>query len=527
MLSSKRIFILILFSISLSKAYTQVWPINQTDDPNFWNRISGTFGEVHPTNGNHFHGAIDIDNNTPDCPANAIEAGQVTNTGSISINVDHEFPAAGQYNRRSRYLHINPANNTVAVGTNVNQGNQLSTIENNAGGNGNHLHLEMWERINGVWYRLNPLNNNNGWVLPNPVDNTDPQINDIFISPLTQINGVSSGFFIPNPLGGITTFNINFAKIHIQNRPQGPTETIYNSNNDQLLVFGNIGFIANTRDRNINSIAAAGHGLTLQRINYSIENVMKYDIEFDRINNGNINNINQIFHTAFNNNDVLYGNNDFIELYSSDNIYLHPHKQINGVQSNGIWFTKARNNTQQVFNTTPTLTARFNSEALYSDGETAIRFHVEDASGRDDDDEIKVIIDNFKPYIKKVQVRRDNNSGTLVYNGQWDWNGTALALNQNTSGSIGSANGVYIKVFTSEPMRNVSLSINSLFGYSLNNTTPIANSNNQEWEFIIPATTAFGVHTLNFNGVDYANNPIEQNPSALINNCLSINILSA
>ena len=432
------IIILVLIS---SNSYGQNWPISQADDNCCYNRVNGTFGEIHPTNGDHFHVAIDIDIATPNCPARTIENGRVQFIGGDFISIEHAYPSAGLYHRRSRYFHIN--NNLVSLQQQVNQGDQITQIDNSAPNNGNHLHFEMWQRTNGTWYRLNPLNNNEGWQVGSPIDNTDPQINDIIFAPVTQPNGAASGYVIlSSTAGAITNYNQGTAKIHFQNKSQGPTQSIFNFTNDKLLLFGNIGPIVNCRDRTLNApTISSGNGLTVQQINYSIENNLKYNIEFDKLANGTQAMEEQVFHTAFNNptNSRLFGNDDYIEMYSSDNTYLYIHKQINNIQSNGIWSTKARNNSQQVHNTTPLSLARYPGESLYPDGEINLQFHVEDAAGRNDDEDFKIILDNFKPYIKKVEIRKNNISGSLVYSGNWAWDGVNLASSLITSGVIESS----------------------------------------------------------------------------------------
>ncbi len=131
---------------------------------------------------------------------------------------------------------------------------------------------------------------------------------------------------------------------------------------DTLIVFGNIGFITNVRDAGINSDPGAGtssgQGLTTKRLQYSIENQFhniqvpeKYDIHFDRGKFDERKDIAQVFDLTFDDVHLNYGNNDFVELHSGDDIYLspYPHTPIDGVQSNGIWFTKANADTDHVF----------------------------------------------------------------------------------------------------------------------------------------------------------------------------------
>ena len=135
---------------------------------------------------------------------------------------------------------------------------------------------------------------------------------------------------------------------------------------------------------------------------------------------------------------------------------------VNNTQTNGIWFTKARNTTPPVFPQTPADTAGVSEEALYPDGEHILTFHVEDAAGRidraqnkaEDNAKVKVIVDNFRPYVKRIGMQ----SGTFqVYSSQWTWtrNGNAgtLALSRTTDKKADRAQPLNITVTTSEPIQ--------------------------------------------------------------------------
>ena len=111
--------------ITLS-ATSQTWPIQQTDDANHWNNISATFGEIHPTGNDHYHGAIDINIETLNCPFYPVEDGWAFLIGNTFMSVEHEWPLnTNNRNRRSRYGHVLT---TVSNSQPVTTGTQLGTV---------------------------------------------------------------------------------------------------------------------------------------------------------------------------------------------------------------------------------------------------------------------------------------------------------------------------------------------------------------------------------------------------------------
>lgn len=206
-----------------------IWPISSVPAPNGdpvnWNRVNCTLGEIHGSMNNpHFHGAIDIDHDTPNCPMRLVQPGMVVDKGALSpigsckmpnwyVEVEHEYPpGSGNRFRKTRYLHLN-ADDVQAFPINQNMsyptGEPLVRIVNGCGGNGHHLHFEMWEFIDGRWIKLNPLGNNTtDWALryhqelEGHEDTYDPEINDVYFAeepgetaPGQQSNGVFSGFY--------------------------------------------------------------------------------------------------------------------------------------------------------------------------------------------------------------------------------------------------------------------------------------------------------------------------------------------
>ncbi|HRY33474.1 MAG TPA: PKD domain-containing protein [Bacteroidales bacterium] len=117
-----------------------------------------------------------------------------------------------------------------------------------------------------------------------------------------------------------------------------------------------------------------------------------------------------------------------------------------------------------------------------------------------------IIIDNFRPYIKKVKVAPSGSSG-FYYEGKLDWNGTHLIFSKILNGNITVGESVTVRIFTSEPMQEVSLSTDNWQGSS---TSPVGNSERKEWQFQIPSgTLGPGTTILRITGKDMSGNPVE------------------
>ena len=434
-----------LFVVSIvQKANGQHWPIPTNE--NCFNCTNCTFGELH--GGLHFHGAIDIDHqrlqgaDTP--PIQSILHGKFWRHGGgngrdqYNVIYHESIPGSGNYDRASVYMHITPPQPNFAQNAPIATGQQVGTTWPTRG----HLDLRMWQLINGDWYAINPLKNEQGWSVAElrvaklldaqqplrgyfgnaPIDQTDPQVNQVFITGIPQVtNNVASGYRIlvpqnPGHNDGLTHFrdlqnNPVAARVHFWNRGDNESNnrghvsnniTAYDAEHDQLVVFGNIVVSAHVRDQSING-GDIGEGLTVYRLTYAVGNQLKYDITFDQLQGDLLNaptttgDDEQIFHKQYNvwtgqddnvrlsngqwdiEGEYKYGNNDYIRLYNGGTAilnncvepdcpvgYLPPHKLIdtpNGPRrSNGVWFTKARAGTPPVFDQTPALTARCNLE---------------------------------------------------------------------------------------------------------------------------------------------------------------------
>ena len=158
-------------------------------------------------------------------------------------------------------------------------------------------------------------------------------------------------------------------------------------------------------------------------------------------------------------------------------------------------------------------------DARYSDGEhdlyvkmTTIRdsIHISDTSISN----IKtILIDNFRPYIKKVTIQDEVQ---FIYDADWIWNENyttddagnplgALEFQRDFYEDTPGDENLSITITTSEPMNTLSLNVNG--------TSYTANSSMDKtlWDITIPFTDLVdltGTQTLEFTGTDLADNPL-------------------
>lgn len=514
---NRYIVLCVFLFCSTFRLVSQDWPILESDDPTYWDQISCVFGEIHGETSMHFHTGVDIDVNTPNCPARAVQEGIVYSVGSDCVTIEHQ-DENGQYTKRSKYCHLQP-NKYVQVGDLVQVGTRIAPIDFNRYGNAHHLHVELIAQETDGWYRLNPFNNNTGWELDFPEDNYDPQINNIYLHGVEKNSGLEgAGVAVGEGSVGVkslTNAGVRYARAHFTTTPNKSSEPVYNASSDKIIVWGNVGSIVNARDRGLDNIGTSGAGMTVQSINYSIfdpyknRTIPKYEIEFLKIKespDSEVEGHHQVFNTSFNYAGRLNGNDDYIEMRSNDDIYLHCHMPVNNIQSNGIWNTKAHKSTPEIYRYTPDNNAKVNDEALFTDGIYQLRYQAFDVAGKSVRENVIVCVDNFIPYIKSVTVKSGGSNGSIVYKGEWKWNGDALVFNNPVKETVDDDRSWWISVVTSEPMRNVEMLV---FGETINNTSPVSSSKAREWVFTVPASKIKnGDHTLEFttNSLDFAGN---------------------
>lgn len=527
MKSIKNLFCILYLLLFSNVVFSQSWPILQTDDPTGYYRISAHFGEVH--GGTHFHEGIDVDCNNNNITIRPIENGTVITNQNETMIIGHGALIGTHYPRKT-VIHEFTPNPSLTPGSTVTAGVTNLGNVNTSG----HLHFEMWHYDGQNENPVNPFSNNVNWTLTLPTghaDNYNPEINDIFVEPLTGLsNGVGSGYEIIATNGGITNFNNNlYSRIHVANTTYSNFSlgTIFNSNVDKLVIFGNIGFILNLRDVGVNTVPTtySGEGLTVKKVEYFIDrsttdpppwgNDPKFVVDFSMLSHAESNQIGQVFHLVFNtltNTPFINGNNDFIELRSTDETYVTPQTLIDNIQSNGIWCTKANEGTAHIFNTTPGANdiAHVNDEAKYKDGEHNLNCITEDAALQQLELNVPLVLDNFLPYIKQVEITSQNQ----IYSENWSWDNTGsgqlIFSNNNIGGVANGQSDVIIQITTSEPVQSVELSISDLSIYNVPCTT---GSSNNEWQYTVPTQTILnasnGDYIISINGIDLANNLIE------------------
>lgn len=454
-----------LFWVNALSQQTQ-WPFANSNQQA---TIFGTTGEYRATN--RFHKGVDMSNGSA---VYAITAGPVSGF----------TPSGDPYNNRvimgnTRYWHVTPipaimngTKTTAAIG---------DLIGNFAPISSPHLHLEN-ENFIYLDNHLFPF-----------VDNTPP----LFIS----TNITQGATFYRNSLVR-TTSNFNALEYTSIQNVQGI---------DYTILYSKVDMAVHVEDTRLTQSGNSAGGRTAAyQMNWTIRDLAGIihengDLTFDGVPNNNA--------AGFCFHPLSYGAGArTIHIITS-----HPRT----IPYDRYWNTALRQGATENWQGGGNLESRYNLEADTKDDLYQVTFNAFDVDYNGNPNNTasnpvvrNILIDNFRPYIKKVEIRKNNVNGSIIYSGDWNWVGSGLALNQNNSGSINSTDNIYVKIFTSEPMRNVNLALSTL-GYSNNNTSPLISTNNMQWEFVIPSSSNFGTHTLSIEGLDYANNPLQQDASQI------------
>ncbi len=163
--------------------------------------------------------------------------------------------------------------------------------------------------------------------------------------------------------------------------------------------------------------------------------------------------------------------------------------------------------------------ALINDEAKYKDGKYTVEIEAAAFNGSTDSKTKEVLVDNFRPYVKKVTVE---SGGETLYQGEWTFDGTNLIYGPDSDpdNNIGKgANGdadVKITVEFSEPMKEAKIINIEPLGFVpiLHSSQPM--DERTTWEATIPKdvlpTTQprNGKQTITFDGKDLAENQILQ-----------------
>ncbi|MBP7274037.1 MAG: hypothetical protein KA974_09350 [Saprospiraceae bacterium] len=169
----------------------------------------------------------------------------------------------------------------------------------------------------------------------------------------------------------------------------------------------------------VNSVES---GLGIYEARMQINDRDFYHIRFDEILDSERQRWASFFHTEFNvldgGTESRYGNNDYLEMrrIGNNDRLCYPHKLVDGHVGNGVWVTRQHYLTEEISETTPIHKADLPNTSRYKDGVNKLNFTVSDAANNANSAEVEVILDNFKPYLKTVEVDVNNDP---TYLGTW------------------------------------------------------------------------------------------------------------
>ncbi len=282
------------------------------------------------------------------------------------------------------------------------------------------------------------------------------------------------------------------------------TETISIGVDDFVIVFGKIDLVVNANDR------AGIYTCAPSSLSYQIlkeDGVTSFEDEVVTYQFGGTELSNTRASTCF---GFGTAQNNFNYILTS-----HPSEG----EGDRYFNTILRQNVVEDWSSSQALDARLNEEANYADNLYQIKYIISDVDEHNnpnfsDEESVRFLIDNFRPYIKSVKIYRDNSNGPLLSHYEWVWTDDHLELEKYIPGIIDNNDILYIKVEASEPMRQVYLKIPSVSFYEVNNT-PIEGSHGYEFEFIVNHSFVDGMHPIEIEGDDYANNGVQSDPSVI------------
>lgn len=463
------------------------WP---TPTPNQQSRIAGTIGEYRYTTstGTHrFHKGIDISND------NSIYDVHAINSGGLYYRYTGNAWTSYLRIETTLYYHVridNPtiSNTEIYVGD-VDVGDYIGNMFYD-GGCPYHVHLE------------DPNNNYLNQQLFPFQDNTNPSFCDDFLS-----DGMA---FYRN---GILKTTDNYQNLEL-------SDYITINDIEYLLLYNKIDIAAHVKDTKLGSDGNEhpnGPGQTAPyMINFKLENQENEEVHNEEIT----------FTNTPNNSNALYCFHPASNHPGSPSIHILTSNPYAINNNDRYWNTKLKKGLNETWPGDNSLDAILNDDlnanysSQFEDGIYTISFNAYDVDYNSNPNnyaqnsiENNVLIDNHKPYIKKVTI----SSGGVTYEGGWAWyenHGVNGQLEYYYNGvSISTVfNSIEINVNTSEPMQSLSLAIESLGGFS-----PTSYSNDKKnWTFSIPSNIiqdafnggSYGEQQCLFSGFDLANNHI-------------------
>lgn len=402
-----------------------------------------------------------------------------------------------QVDGKTRYAILNTVTG-VAIGTNntdrvtyggrtyqvqntVIQGQQIAPLGNSGGNYPNHVHLYRLRNIAGAVGEanncLNPLQ-----VLNHSIPNYTVAIENNTTTPyrITQVNSTqyyggnesssvcvkvqmnNSGLFGSTPNVKYRNATMNLEKVELFIKAQGEVNSAYSLirgiSFESRIEYGGM--------RNANSTFTAIYPSRMTTDASPFANNSYSGIE-----------------------PHAYNDLDYDRFFFSD-IFTRIHKNHN-------------------VGSTPGTFAECIKDALYPDGVYNLYARVTTITNNQVDNianPLSIRIDNFRPYVEKVEIRNGSSSGELVYSGNWDWSNNALVLSIQSGAVLSANNALWVKATTSEPMQSLILS-----AFGVQNKAGAGSANGIDWTFTYTASeVTAGNQTLIFsrNSLDLAGNPL-------------------
>ncbi len=488
MKSSKLLFL--IFVLLYSSFYAQVqWPF---PNPNVQATVTGTMGEAR-NSGARFHKGTDLINGG-NRRIHSLNTGEVTYQ-----NVSNWSPRSSRIQVGNvMYIHCRPSDVFITSPRpiNVNPGDHIGDMIpwiTEDGANVTHLHLQE----NGTNYLrfLNPY-----------VDNHPPEV-------IRANNRFPDGYKLYR--NGIR----NNSSTGTQNNLE-ITDVIRLDSQEFKPIFGKIDISADIRDRRTgpNGGSAGGNtapfAYTYQLQNYDQPNqdnpLYEYELGFWNVPNNN-----------------------------AANAVFHPQSLGNGTRSTHIITSDHRNTPfDRFFRTNIRVAidenwlldnesearrnARNMQEAAFPDNKYRLYIDAYDIERNDNPNQslanvidIPVIIDNFLPYVKDVEVTNSDRSFTYYKKG-WRFNRSTGIVAQNANGEneeISTNELIKIRVYPSEPLSTLNVVVNNSTYRMDKGFSQTATGRVEYWETDLLSIDTPGTRQLTFSGEDIAGNNLRVNPT--------------
>lgn len=463
----KAVLLLAIWNIILAGkgvAQTPVpWPLPPFQSAH---HITGTVGEYRPSNSNHpdgrFHWGVDMTNGT-NYDVHAIEGGTVQ---LIQLSAaQNNYVVVNGNSGLIYYFHVDAMG--ISVGSQVVTGQKIGEMATQGA---IHLHLQE-QGENYLDQRLTPF-----------VDNTPP---------------------------GIDAYSFRENGHRLDLTPTDKYDNTVNLNGVSHAVIGNkVDIVVNAEDSRLNSFGndPGVGGVAPYRFSYEI-----LDPQNSSVSGGPIQNI--VFNQYPNN-----GQTKFVfgpgTTFSPANynwiLTSHPFQ----TPYDRYWNTRQRVGTTEDWSLSGQLDAQINEEAKYPDGVYTVKLIAADidfaGNANESVENAKVVIDNFQPYIKEVEILSNNQT----YKSEWNWTGGTnnfLPINA----LVDDAYPLTITIKASEPLSQLVISSNT----NIFSPTSLTSTDGIVWNYSLTSAQLQSVQNclvdLRFTGQDLGGNSLLTDPSQI------------